>query len=282
VEEDSFHRGQRAGRTVFLILLALLLIVRFPFLTIVSMLTPKPPWINSAFVYLTYLLTGITIWWERDNLKRYFFGSETVALFILAPFLEPALAVPLRRMPWRYYKFRWFEMAVAVALLVALLSVRWRFPRPDKRVMTWVAMGAGAGIAFGAINGYLQKVYQPMVIPPGVQLSPASFRALAAAFVTQFTRAATLEEPVLRGFLWGYLRDRKWSDLKITILQVVLFWLGHFYYFPKLPVSFWFTVPAAAALLSLLLWRSRSVTSTMVAHGFVNSMSDLVAHFRWR
>jgi hypothetical protein len=30
-----------------------------------------------------------------------------------------------------------------------------------------------------------------------------------------------------------------------------------------------------------LVWRSRSISTSMIAHGLINSVGDMVAHFTW-
>ena len=57
--------------------------------------------------------------------------------------------------------------------------------------------------------------------------------------------------------------------------------LAHVYYVVRAPLSFWVIVPLSGLLFGLLAWRSRSIGSSMVAHGFTNAIGDLVAHYRW-
>ena len=94
-------------------------------------------------------------------------------------------------------------------------------------------------------------------------------------------RAAATEEPLFRGFLWGYLRDRGWPEKRIFLTIAVLFWIGHLYYIAEAPISFWFVVPLGSTLLAFVAWRSRTITATMTAHALLNAVGDMVGHFRW-
>lgn len=94
---------------------------------------------------------------------------------------------------------------------------------------------------------------------------------LFAAFVHFMGHSAILEEPVFRGFLWGYLRGRDVSDTRIWLLQAGLFLLAHVRLVGR-STTFWITVPAASLLFGLLAWKSRSVTPSLVAHAVYNSL----------
>lgn len=63
--------------------------------------------------------------------------------------------------------------------------------------------------------------------------------------------------------------------------MTALFWLAHLYYIFEAPLRFWLVMPLGSGLLAYLAWRSRSVTSTMVAHGVMNAMGDMVRHRLW-
>jgi membrane protease YdiL (CAAX protease family) len=97
------------------------------------------------------------------------------------------------------------------------------------------------------------------------------FFAIGLALNHESSHAAILEEPIFRGFLWGYLANRGWRDKSIWIIQGALFWLAHLSYWDR-PYTFFVTVPAGSLLLGWLAWRSRSVGACMVAHGLFNAL----------
>ncbi len=84
--------------------------------------------------------------------------------------------------------------------------------------------------------------------------------------------AAVSEEPLFRGFLWGYLRKGGWSDGWICLFQAGLFMLGHIYYLNSLPISFWIIVPTGGLVLGWLAWRSRSIATSISAHATLNAL----------
>jgi membrane protease YdiL (CAAX protease family) len=92
-----------------------------------------------------------------------------------------------------------------------------------------------------------------------------------AAFLYQLGFAAISEEPVFRGFLWGYLRRSGLREIWVWLAQAVLFMSAHLYFKDALPFNFWVVVPAAGLLLGLLAWRSRSIAAGMLAHAAYNA-----------
>ena len=78
------------------------------------------------------------------------------------------------------------------------------------------------------------------------------------------------EEPLFRGFLWGYLRQLPWKESWILFFQAFLFTSAHVYYATQFPLRFWILIPLAGLLFGLLTWRSRSISPTILAHGLVN------------
>jgi membrane protease YdiL (CAAX protease family) len=68
------------------------------------------------------------------------------------------------------------------------------------------------------------------------------------------------------------------------LFQAVLFTFGHLYYIHTLPITFWIIVPVGSLVLGWLVWRSRTIASSMIAHGMMNAtgyfFGYLMAMFR--
>ncbi len=270
-ERDS-HKAIGVG----LALLAGLFLLRLPFLGGVAFfLYPHPPWLLRAYEISTYALTALLIWWERDRWPDFHLGAAVVGLFICAPALESAFwQIPLPG--WDHGPpLRWPEIGIAAGLLLALLVWRPRPPAWRWSAVLWVLLGAGAGIGLGVGTGCLFRLLESPRGPAG------SLWLVPPLVISQLTRAATYEEPFFRGFLWGYLRKLGLREVWIWLLQAGLFMLAHIYYVAHDPLSFWVVVPLGGLVFGLLAWRSRSIGSSMVAHGFVNAVGDLVAHYQW-
>jgi hypothetical protein len=90
--------------------------------------------------------------------------------------------------------------------------------------------------------------------------------------------AAIDEEPLFRGFLWGYLRDLGWKEKWILIFQAFLFWTIHINYWNKFP--FIILLPFLGLLLGILAWRSRSIATSMAAHAGYNTLGFMELFLR--
>jgi membrane protease YdiL (CAAX protease family) len=99
--------------------------------------------------------------------------------------------------------------------------------------------------------------------------------------ILQIANAAVFEEPFFRGFLWGGLRRAGWKNAWILLFQTALFMLGHLYYYGTAPLSFWIIVPLGGLIFGLLAWRSRSIGTSMAAHGFLNAVGQMIAYYRF-
>lgn len=88
--------------------------------------------------------------------------------------------------------------------------------------------------------------------------------------------AVVVEEIMFRGMLWMLLKDLNFSEIKIVSLQAILFWISHVYAFNNL-AFFWINVPMISILLGIIVWRSKSITLSAIAHILINMLLGFVA-----
>ena len=86
------------------------------------------------------------------------------------------------------------------------------------------------------------------------------------------------EEPLFRGFLWGRLRARGWKESRICLFQALLFAVGHVYYVGTANISAFLVVPLGALIFGLSAWRTRSIGTSMIAHGITNAFGNTLAN----
>lgn len=79
-----------------------------------------------------------------------------------------------------------------------------------------------------------------------------------------------VEEVMFRGLLWMFLKNLNFSVFKIVVLQAILFWLSHVYYANDYPILFWVLAPIAGIIFGIVVWRTRSITSSTIAHVLFN------------
>ncbi len=244
---SSLFTRQRIG----LLLLAGLLILRLPYLTVVAAwFNPPPVWLFFSFITGTYLLTALLIYVERERLQAFWFDLSSAIIFLFQPFL----------------------FLGGIGLFAAMRRKRVKFPAPPPRLLRWALLGSLLGVL-----GELLLVYLNLNPPLERFTEPATLGFVLSAVLAQTTSAAVFEEPLFRGFLWGYLRLAKWKNVWIWLFQAALFMLGHVYYLRAEPFVPWMVrLMIPSLLLGLVAWGARSITASMVTHGFINATSDLL------
>jgi membrane protease YdiL (CAAX protease family) len=274
----ALSQGKKEN-VLFLLLLTGLLLLRFPLLLLSSyhVITISKTMVKYIFEDGTYLLTALVIVLKRNSLADYNMGICALALFMIAPVAQLISQYLVVQYRGPVQADLWVRIAISLGLLILLLVCRPKVrKRSVKEILLWgliaVAVGIGIGFLLGKLNG-LQSAEKSPVHPSGL--------LIMTMFFTQLGNAAVMEEPLFRGFLWGFLEKLHWKGCWIWLTQAGLFWLGHIYYLGVANYSFWIIVPVGGLFLGALAWRSRSIGTSMVTHGLFNSIGDIVAHFTW-
>jgi membrane protease YdiL (CAAX protease family) len=105
---------------------------------------------------------------------------------------------------------------------------------------------------------------------------PSVVSSTGLAFLYQIGFAAVSEEPLFRGFLWGYLRREGWREAWTWLFQAAVFTSAHMYFMDALAFDFWIVVPLAGLILGLFAWRTRSIAPGMLAHAAYNASAYLI------
>lgn len=263
-------------RRVAWIVLGGLLFLRLPFLAGIRCFA-NPVWLVPVFDISTYLLTAFLIWWERDRLADYHIDMLSLGIIILFKPLQTLLAAQL--MEWDAMAFPKLPAlalwVIAGGLLLGLLLSRPKWPRLTWASLGWVGGGLLAGLVIVALTGFPMAVMVRQVFEDGTYLRPdlmALLREALPNFFYMLGFAAVTEEPLFRGFLWGYLRKTGWKVLWVCLFQAGLFILGHIYYIVTMPLMFWVVVPIGALGLGLLTWRAKTLSATLAAHALMNAL----------
>jgi membrane protease YdiL (CAAX protease family) len=240
------------------------------------------PWVIPVYEVGTYILVATLLIWERRALVDYHIPPLAIWMIVLFRPLE-TLYYPLFSLrtndpmafPGMSSIFIWLT---AVGLIIALRSQLFRTGNVRRQEWIWILIGLGIGLADAIVISY----------PASLQFGPFSSQRKdifipylvqgLLGIPQQIGYAAVPEEPVFRAFLWGYLRKSGWRDMWIWLFQAGLFSLAHLYYLSSAPISFWFVVPFGGLVLGWLAWRSRSIATSMVAHGVSNSMGSTLAY----
>jgi membrane protease YdiL (CAAX protease family) len=263
-----------------------LLVLRY-MVTVFGLVFPNPPaWVIPSFEIGTYLLVAILLIRESESLPDYHINALAIWMVILFKPIETIylsswtqLASPMA-FPQLPSLCVW---AVALGLLVRFRSRLFQSGTLGWQDLKWTLLGGLIGLVTVVVTGYPQSFtvhFDPVSRFMVLSQLPSSI----ANIPYQWGYAAISEEPVFRGFLWGFLRKSGWREVWIWFFQAGLFALAHLYYLRTAPLNFWFVVPIGGLVLGWLAWRSRSIATSMVAHGVMNGLtryfSILVSVFR--
>lgn len=275
MERKLLTKNKKANY-IFLLLLLVLLLLRFPLE--ISLEFNKIPIPKDLGIYIfedgTYLITAILIILKRDSLSDYHIGFYTIIIFMIAPVAELfAECLEINTVQ----PDLWFRVLVSVCLLILLLFYRPKLrKRSVKEALLWSLIAVVAGICLGGFSGKILSFQGG-----GIFTYRPSALIIINSFFIQLGNAAVIEEPLFRGFLWGFLKKLNWKDCWIWLFQAVLFWLGHIFDLGVLNYSFFVIVPLGALIFGLIAWRSRSIGASMIVHGLSNSLANILAHAAW-
>lgn len=275
---NQIHDNKSRHQQVFLLTFAGLLIFRILFLGGLGFFNTQGNWINPVYQIGTYLLTLFLIWWEIDNLAEY--HIDTLALIIIILFK------PIQTLIQKYWEFNdnlltfpstpsLMIWVAAIVFTIGMWSKRSKLPVIKPAKLGWIFGGAAAGLLTMIVLSFPMSFQIPKdTLSPGISIASSlknTLPRLPIEFVYLIGYAAISEEPLFRGFLWGYLRQLKWRELWIWLFQAGLFMLSHIYYLSRAPISLWIMVPVGSLVLGWLAWRSRTIVSSMVAHGMMDA-----------
>lgn len=270
---NQTYVSSKRHKQIFLLALIGLLILRIPFVVGMQLFHIQWEWASTVFNIGTYLLTTFLIWWEAENLAEY--HIDTFAIGIIA------LSNPIYTLISRYFRYGspldfpnlpslliWLTAAV---FSLGMWLKRSKLPAVKSVYFSKLILGILAGLATSVILSLPKSLEIPSDrISPGFSTIGILVN-IPIEFLYQLGFAAVMEEPLFRGFLWGYLRKLKWREVWIWLFQASLFMISHFYYINRFPLTFWIGTPVSALVLGWLAWRSRTIATSMVAHGIMNA-----------
>jgi len=247
------------------VLMILLLLMWFPLLILAQL-----GFIDntiSAVVFLTgtYLCTGILLCRNIANLDQYCISIPALVLFLSSPIMA---IISNPNDPTSI-----FRLAMAAVFTVLIIRKRKEMSAVKNNARTIfrnclivIASVVVTSVLFAWLRGF-----------SGTE-STVTLSMLTNGLMFQLSFAAVMEEPLFRGFLWGSFRQLGLADIWVCIIQAVLFWLAHIYYF-NTGINFWVIIPIGSFILGWVVMKTKSITYSMVTHTFMNTLGDIFQHF---
>ncbi len=270
-------KNKSRHQQIFLLALLGLLVLRIPFEAGMRFFNIEWAWTDTVYQIGTYLLTTFLIWRELDNLAEYHIDTLAVIIIIL---FKPIQTLILMFLAFDQHQLAFPSIPsltiwlIAVVFTIGIWRKRSKLSRVRPINLGWLFIGALAGLVTAIVLSFPMSLQESTNISQYLSLKSVFkdvLTGLPSGFAYQIGYAAVSEEPLFRGFLWGYLLKLKWRELWIWLFQAGLFTFSHIYLINTHPISFWVIVPIGSLVLGWLVWRSRTVASSMMAHGMVNA-----------
>jgi membrane protease YdiL (CAAX protease family) len=253
---------------VYGLLLIILLLQTIPFL--VSKLnfelisSQALSYLYYVYITLMYLSLSVLIYFEVEKLEEFHFDRFTVVTFVLGSIIRPRLGIRGEGV---------FLILIGLAGILVICTLILKKPSIPKTKLQWVI----AGIVISSMAAILLTLLGFTLWSPGENINNIRVMNVLSLIVIEFSSAPIMEEVLLRGFLWGYLRRKGYSESKVFWVQGILFWLLHI---GKIfsPFTFFVFIPIFTMLYSKLTLHSKQLFPAVIAHLLVNVVSVL---FGW-
>jgi hypothetical protein len=211
-------------------------------------------WVEVSYLCVEFGLISIAIWLNRDDLRRLNVDKSFIFILIIA---EGLLSIFLPR-----------PFGLVLGSIMAI---------------TFIVFRSGA-LQFGDFH---QNHWQTIILVT-LLLAPDIFGMLWSGISVELNGLAifnaaikanlpqvVIEEVVYRGLLWMFLKNLKLKDQPIIFVQALVFWLSHSFYLSK-PFTFWLFLPFQSILYGIIVWRSKSISSSTFGHFLHNLLTALI------
>ncbi|AEE91070.1 Abortive infection protein [Tepidanaerobacter acetatoxydans Re1] len=220
---------------------------------------------RGLVIYLlgTFILTGFFICKNIQTLSKYNISGLAIFIFLFSPIFS-VIGDP-------YNFVAYINIPIAIAFGIYL------FRKRNEIVLTKTQTNKIT------INIAITLIITVVIITIGVfirgfkggsNLDPLNLEWIIHQFLFQLSFAAIMEEPLFRGFFWGYLKKYKLSDITICVIQALLFWGVHIYYIDT-GLNFWIFHPITAFLIGVIIVKTKNIAYSLVAHALINTISQI-------
>jgi hypothetical protein len=256
-------------QTTFIKLFLLLIVLEKVVAVVTPTLTTQPTdWMRLTFVPVNYILIGIFILTTWDSLADYNIELFALLLFILLSTVLRINAAPLTTLEIILNVGTWIVSSI---ILFNILRLKTPVPAHKIGTFTWTVIGMVAGLLFALISIYFMTkvlgIRDTSGNPPG--FPSVGFIRRVLQYLA--SNVDVQNEFIFRGMLLGYLVKTLKDEKKAYVLQALAFWVSGFTLAFSNPLEFWVILPLSTVLVSLLVWKSRSLAPSIMASTFFDT-----------
>jgi hypothetical protein len=121
-------------------------------------------------------------------------------------------------------------------------------PNISKKSLYWIFFGVLLGIVASLFLGFCMSYNVKNIKYINEHEISLLVKGIPQTYIYQLGYAAVSEEPLFKGFLWGYLEKKGINNYKILLFQTILFTVAHIYYFPDSLLALFIIVPVSTLI----------------------------------
>lgn len=250
-------------------LILILLFLRFPLLFLGQYGVIDENWALVIYLCATYLFTCIFICCNRSRLDRYHISAGALFLALLSPLMALFSGNDDFTV--------WLRLCAGIICGGVLVIKRnelklCKITKKEAviRTVLIIILSAAVPLIIHVVTGFPRHQGNESV----------TVSMVIELWFFQLSYAAVSEEPLFRGFIMGFLKDKGMNGLAVCITQALIFWMGHIYYV-ETGINFWIIHPLLAFLLGVVVWKMKSISYSMILHSSVNAFGDILRYIKF-
>ena len=223
--------------------------------------------IQYIFILCIYLVVIFLLWQEKTALEQYNLDQLSIILLGIMGVIGSAIAAPGKIF------FKTAIILLSLLLFAFFLKRAHQIPKTKGR---WILLGLAAClvvIPLSFIASLDLHNYSPVSYSIHTLISAIS----NIGFYT-LAYVSPIEEFLFRSILWGYLRQRSWSEKKIFWSQAVLFLALHINHLVT-PLSFFIVLPVVILIMSYYVYRSKQIFPAIILHTVLDTLLPILASY---
>ncbi len=225
-----------------------------------------PPFLYEFTQLLGFLCVALLIFAAGEDLRKY--SLERYSLISILVFPGLLSSIPSDVPGILMILFFLLPLVVAVILYRRLHKVHAFKIGNVRDISQYIILGIAVSALFLFIVIYFW--YSNInVLNTLINANPV---LIISYFTENMSTVAAIEEPILRGFLLGYLiNDRKWVPLYAILFQSLIFWIPHIYQFDN-PFLLRLVIPIFGMILGWVTYKRKSIMPGILAHAIYNTI----------
>ena len=225
-----------------------------------------PGYLTFVLRLLGYISIIFLIFSASNDLSSYHLDKFSLLLLIIFPgFLS---SVPSQVPGWALFLFTIIPIGSAILLYLRVRQLEIFQKGTLLDLAKYFTLGTGIAILFFALANILGAANQ---ITPG-KLSQVSILTFLFQWITSLSISGAVEETLFRGFLLGFLINKKGVKPWLAItLQALTFWLFHIYQGNN-PIALQALIPLFGITAGWITFKTKNITTGIFAHALYNTL----------